>query len=77
MGGRLSIAGLTGFNYYSETLKRYSTMSIESVISISTDAAARLPYETPVLILHGDVRDLTMGGTTGVGDSGNTGTEEP
>lgn len=52
-------------------------MSIESVISISTDAAARLPYETPVLILHGDVRDLTMGGTTGVGDSGNTGVEEP
>ncbi len=44
---------------------------------LTTDAPLALPYETPMLIVHGDVRDFTMGGTTGVGDSGNTGVEEP
>jgi hypothetical protein len=37
----------------------------------------RRPYTRPVLRRHGDVRDLTLGGTTGVGDSGNPGQEQP
>lgn len=28
------------------------------------------PYETPVLISYGDVRDVTLGGTLGFGESG-------
>jgi len=28
------------------------------------------PYETPVLICHGDVRDITLGPTFGAGESG-------
>ena len=27
-------------------------------------------YETPVLIAYGDVRDITLGGTLGMGESG-------
>lgn len=35
----------------------------------------REAYETPTLILLGDVRDLTLGGSPGSGDSGNPGAE--
>lgn len=28
------------------------------------------PYETPVLTSYGDVRDITLGGTFGFGESG-------
>lgn len=28
-------------------------------------------YEAPVLIHHGDVRDVTLGPTVGIGESGN------
>jgi len=28
-------------------------------------------YETPVLVHHGDVRDITLGPTIGIGESGN------
>jgi len=28
------------------------------------------PYEAPVLISYGDVRDITLGGTLGMGESG-------
>jgi hypothetical protein len=52
------------------------TMSNQPVITAPAEPT-KLPYETPLLIQHGDVRDFTMGGTTGVGDSGNTGVEEP
>jgi hypothetical protein len=38
-------------------------------------AATRAPYETPVLINLGDVRDITLGGSPGSGDSGNPGTQ--
>jgi len=31
----------------------------------------RLPYIKPKLIRFGDVRDLTLGGSPGVGESGN------
>jgi hypothetical protein len=47
------------------------------MINQPLDSEIKLPYEAPLLIVHGEVRDLTMGGTTGVGDSGNTGVEEP
>lgn len=39
-------------------------------------AATRLPYETPRLVCLGDVRDLTLGGSPGTGDSGNAGAEQ-
>jgi hypothetical protein len=37
--------------------------------------AVREAYETPVLIRLGDVRDLTLGGSPGSGDSGDPGAQ--
>ncbi len=34
-------------------------------------AGGRLPYSPPRLEVLGDVRDLTLGGTPGLGDSGD------
>lgn len=34
-------------------------------------------YVKPVLKPLGDIRDVTMGGSLGVGDSGNAGIEKP
>lgn len=42
----------------------------------SSPSAARLPYEAPRLVCLGDVRDLTLGGSPGTGDSGNAGAEQ-
>ncbi|MCF6301225.1 MAG: lasso RiPP family leader peptide-containing protein [Proteobacteria bacterium] len=36
----------------------------------------KLKYEKPQLIKHGDIRDVTMGGSPGSGDSGNAFTEQ-
>ncbi len=36
----------------------------------------RKAYEPPALTLLGDVRDLTLGGSPGTGDSGAAGTEQ-
>jgi len=35
------------------------------------------PYQKPSLHACGDVRDVTMGGSPGVGDSGNGALEKP
>lgn len=32
--------------------------------------ARRRPYRAPALVFFGDLRDLTLGGSPGVGDSG-------
>ena len=37
---------------------------------------ARLPYVAPKLLCLGDVRDLTLGGSPGTGDSGSAGTQQ-
>ena len=37
----------------------------------------RKPYTKPDLVPCGDVRDVTMGGSPGVGDSGNGALEKP
>ena len=42
---------------------------------IDSAPKARDAYEAPVLTLLGDVRDLTLGGSPGSGDSGNPGAE--
>jgi hypothetical protein len=34
-----------------------------------TSNPSRKPYSAPVLEIYGDVRDLTLGGTKGSGDS--------
>lgn len=34
-------------------------------------SASKLAYESPVLIHYGDVRDITLGPTVGIGESGN------
>ncbi len=34
-------------------------------------------YSKPVLKPLGDIRDVTMGGSPGIGDSGNAGAEKP
>jgi hypothetical protein len=36
---------------------------------------ARLEYQAPQLVRLGDVRDLTLGGSPGIGDSGNAGVQ--
>ena len=40
-------------------------------------AKTRKPYRPPQLIPRGDVRDVTLGPTPGVGESGNPGTLRP
>lgn len=37
----------------------------------------RRPYDKPKLTPRGDVRDVTLGPTPGVGESGNPGTLRP
>lgn len=37
--------------------------------STSVEKSAK-PYQAPVLISYGDVRDITLGGTIGFGESG-------
>lgn len=36
----------------------------------------RAKYESPTLVSLGDVRDLTLGGSPGSGDSGSPGTQQ-
>lgn len=47
---------------------RGSVGSTASVVSVG--GRSRRPYKSPRLIDFGDVRDLTLGGSPGVGDSG-------
>ncbi|GEM_PF-2348955 len=44
--------------------------------AVSSDAHKK-PYVPPSLQPCGDVRDVTMGGSPGVGDSGNGALEKP
>ena len=41
------------------------------------DTGRRRPYEPPLLIRYGALTSLTLGGTPGVGDSGNPLTFRP
>jgi hypothetical protein len=43
--------------------------------AVLTGEQPKLAYVAPVLTLLGDVRDLTLGGSPGSGDSGNPGAE--
>ena len=36
--------------------------------------AQHKPYQKPVLVVYGDVRDVTLGPSLGIGESGNAGT---
>lgn len=49
--------------------KTQSNTTVESMVAV------REAYEAPTLILLGDVRDLTLGGSPGSGDSGSPGAE--
>ena len=40
-------------------------------VQIKTKAKSVLNYEKPVLMCYGDVRDVTLGPTAGLGESGN------
>ncbi len=42
----------------------------DGVIADANHTHSVKPYETPVLIAYGDVRDITLGGTLGMGESG-------
>lgn len=47
----------------------------ESTVSVTDADSADIKchvkaYETPILIAYGDVRDITLGGTLGAGESG-------
>ncbi len=39
--------------------------------SVACKSAACKAYEAPVLVHYGDVRDVTLGPTVGIGESGN------
>jgi hypothetical protein len=39
--------------------------------------AEKLVYQAPELLDAGDVRDVTLGGSVGTGDSGNPGAQQP
>lgn len=41
---------------------------------LNTEKAA---YTKPELLPLGDIRDVTMGGSPGIGDSGSAGAEQP
>lgn len=43
--------------------------------AVASEVAIRQVYDVPTLTLLGDVRDLTLGGSPGSGDSGNPGAE--
>jgi hypothetical protein len=47
-------------------------MSIDS----TTNDRPKIVYQTPTLIELGDVRDITLGGSPGLGDTGNPGAEK-
>jgi len=44
---------------------------------IETPSKEKKQYVKPVLKPLGDIRDVTMGGSVGIGDSGNAGIEKP
>lgn len=48
---------------------------IQPKTTVEAMVAVREIYEAPTLVLLGDVRDLTLGGSPGSGDSGNPGAE--
>jgi hypothetical protein len=52
-------------------LDRTSSSEHDSATSL------RLAYQKPELIRLGDLRDLTLGGSDGSGDSGDPGTQQP
>ena len=48
---------------------------IQPNATVESMLVVRDVYEVPTLVLLGDVRDLTLGGSPGSGDSGNPGAE--
>ncbi len=42
----------------------------DHLVEKTVGATSAKPYETPTLISYGDVRDVTLGGTLGFGESG-------
>lgn len=51
--------------------------SDQHVTPLPADVAARAPYQTPRLTRLGDLRGLTLGGSSGTGESGNVGLRKP
>ncbi|MCB1628644.1 MAG: lasso RiPP family leader peptide-containing protein [Xanthomonadales bacterium] len=47
------------------------SQSISERSDQNATSPSKQPYETPELRSLGDVRDLTLGGSPGTGDSGN------
>jgi hypothetical protein len=50
-----------------------TTLNAENETAVT---AVRAPYQAPQLTALGDVRDLTLGGSPGTGDSGSAGTQQ-
>lgn len=59
--------------YIGRAMKDLSARS-ENERSVTTPP--REPYQAPRLLALGDVRDLTLGGSPGTGDSGNASLEQ-
>lgn len=48
----------------------------EILLPRAADPQGKQPYEAPQLRELGDVRDLTLGGSPGTGDSGSAATQQ-
>ncbi len=51
------------------------TEQVEPGVANVDNFGSRQSYEPPKLICRGDVRELTLGGSPGTGDSGNPGVQ--
>lgn len=57
--------------YQTNKIGTVSKQPVDDPLAIDTDGRlSPKPYETPELISYGDVRDITLGGTFGFGESG-------
>ncbi len=54
-----------------EGLSGVSQQVSQRVTQKSVSVNIKKGYETPVLAYYGDVRDVTLGPTVGIGESGN------
>ena len=52
-------------------------MKEKKIYKDQKDSQKKEIYKKPELIALGDIRDVTMGGSLGPGDSGGAGTEDP
>ena len=51
-------------------------LAVPDTSAVPSPGDARRPYHAPAIVALGDLRDLTLGGSPGVGDSGSGSTQK-